>query len=292
MAKPPRRHHFVPRLILKGFVNSEENLYFFNKNNVEGGVGEASPLNLFVKNHLYSEIEEDGSRNAQLETDLSTFEGRVDRIVQKIVENVRRGSKPCLTPQEKEEWDAFTALQLKRLPQILDKHITQEAFDETLDEFIADFEANEGPLSEAVRRDIDSPEKRARLRQNVKVSTIRQPMPKVVSALQRKGLGVAVIVRANKSYVIGSNPIVKLNYAGRSSLLDPSTEVWFPISADVAVSPAFEAGKEVVVEINSDSVRYINSAVYRQSDLVAGRSKELIESLVRMDVRQSKRAAM
>ena len=288
MTKPAKRHHFVPRLILKRFASVDGGLYFFNKKNAAEGVGKASPKKLFSENHLYSEIEDDGSRNPKLENELATFEGEIDQIIDKIVERVRRGKQPNLTPAEKHLWDEFTILQWKRIPQILEKYINVDAFDRTLENFIEEFEVDYRPLTEAEREDLDSPETRARILQNVKVDTIRSPMERSLSVLHEKGIGIAVVNNSKKSFVIGSSPIVKLNYPGRSSIVDPTTEVWFPISADVAITPALNRGVEVVANIHEKQIRYINACIYKQSDLVAGRSKELIQSLARRDIRQVK----
>lgn len=277
----PKRHHFVPQMILKEFLNPQGNLFFFDKRAPDDGVGEASPQNLFVQKHLYSEINSDGSRDARLESDLSELETQANAVIRKIVDCARKRERPHLIPAEKALWDYFLTLQWKRVPQTFETHMTPEAFDKSLEKNLSEFEKRHRPLTNRERQDMASLETRARLMQNVKVSTVRRPMELALDALRSRGLGIALVADARKSFVIGSNPIVKLNLPGRAHISEPTTEVWFPIASDVAVTPALGAGSETIVEVDGAVVRYINTAIHKQSKLIAGRSRELIYSLTR-----------
>ncbi len=124
----PKRHHFVPEMILKRFTNSRGKLFYFDKRIPSGGVSEASTRELFFKKHLYSEFRPDGSKDASLEIELSKLETRAGEVVEKIVTSAKIGRAPLLTTTEKRTWDTFLGIQLKRLPDIYEKHMTPEAF--------------------------------------------------------------------------------------------------------------------------------------------------------------------
>ncbi len=266
-------------MILKRFTNDRGKLHYFDKRVPGGEIGETSPKNLFVEKHLYSEILPDGSKDPTLEQELSSLETRAEEVVDKIVATAKAGNAPRLTLAEKKTWDTFLGMQLKRLPHIYDKHMTPDAFGESLDESIREYEEIIRPLTGRERDSFNDPEVRKRLMQNTRVGAIRGPMDLVMGELGRRGLGTIVCAETKRSFVIGSNPVSKLTLPGRAHLSDPTTEVWFPIAADVAVTPWGEKGRSILREAAREHVRHINLVTFKESDLVASRSEELIRSL-------------
>jgi hypothetical protein len=72
--KPPKRHHFVPQMLLNRFADGEGRIAFFDKSRPENGVQITTPKNLLVRQHLYSKINRDGSRDGTLEAYYSELE--------------------------------------------------------------------------------------------------------------------------------------------------------------------------------------------------------------------------
>lgn len=276
----PAKHHFVPKLILRHFTDENGKLFFFDRRVPDIGVRPSTPTKIFRQNHLYSTIAPDGSKDPQLEGDISKIETRADEVVTKIIDNVRRGLAPSLSDQEKMLWDEFTLLQWKRTPQSLEKYMNPDAANESIDQLIAEFEQHQRRLTQNEREQLNQPGARDRLIQNIKVDVVRRRPNKSISFLNERGIGIAVISNKDKSFVIGSNPIVKLNHPGRSHISDHSTEVWFPISHDIAITPGLDRGSEIIVEMKDSNLRNLNLLIAKQSTVVAGRSKRLVESLI------------
>lgn len=63
----PKRHHYVPQMLLKHFTDERGYLYYFDKSREAPRVRKGAPLSLFKKDHLYSSLESDGTRDASLE---------------------------------------------------------------------------------------------------------------------------------------------------------------------------------------------------------------------------------
>ena len=276
----PKRHHFVPRMLLRRFTDENGRLHFFDKRIAEKGVLSASPANLFVERHLYTQHGEDGDKDVSVETMLAGLEGPADKIIEKIISAARTGQLPNLTPSEKSSWDQYFYYQWKRVPDVHDGIVSSAEFEEWIRQFVEEFEETIRPLTADEHSKMKDPKVLAGIRQNARVQAVAKPGDEMVRILGDKGLLVAIIPNPKKSFVIGSHPVVKLTYPGRSNLADPSVEVWLPLAHDVAVTPGFSRVTEKLVELNEDRhIRMINEATLKQSTAIAGRSRTLVASL-------------
>lgn len=275
----PKRHHFNPQMLLRRFSDEDAKLYFFDKRRQEKGVLRTTPKDLFVQRHLYSTIEIDGTRDTSLEQYYARIESIADRIIEKITSAARSGKLPNLSESEKGEWDNYLYRQWSRVPDL--QVNIQNKFDGILAESIKEFEKDVRPLTAEERASLEKPETRTRLKHNSRIKALSAPPGEAVELLSTLGLGVAAITRSNKSFVIGSLPVAKLTLPNRTHISDPSVEVWLPIASDVAVSPFGSKGSERLIQLDRDRhIRALNTAIFRQSTVIAGRSKELITSLV------------
>ncbi len=164
----------------------------------------------------------------------------------------RGGKIPQLTPEEKEVWDRFAYHQWKRSPDFYEKIATLEDFEASLQRTIVRFEETHRPLTPEERTTITSPEAKARLMQNALAGALLNPGDIAVGAIGSRGLGIARTKHGNKSFIVGSFPIVKFTHRETPNLLHPTTELWLPISFDVAVSPAGPRGTERLVVMTDD----------------------------------------
>jgi hypothetical protein len=278
----PKRHHFVPQMLLRLFTDEDGNLYYFSKQFADRGIQVAKPENLFCQTHLYSTKSKEGVLDVHLERYYARLESAAKPVIDKILSAARSGERPGLSTQERETWDLFFCNQWKRVPEIGQKVFDRENIETRIQRLTANLEARRGPLTPEEARNIQDPKWVERVKRNAMVDALKHPSPQVLKLLKQKGLAIAVIRKPAKSFVIGSVPVVKLNYLGREHLSDPTVEVWLPIASDVAVSPApVPQRSEFIDEISDVCIRHINSATLKQSKIIAGRSHKLIVSLVR-----------
>jgi len=269
--------HSTPRLLLRQFADADGRLYYFDKRQPASGVGKRPPKYLFKKDHLYSTIERDGTRRDDLDRFYQKLEAWAAPIAKKMVTSARAKRFPQLSLVEKQTWDLFVYNQWRRVPDCYEKF----AFDSVaLQEMIDDFDRDVRPLTAAEREYWQRPDVLARFWQNVCVDGLKRQSTRALRILASRGLGVALITKANKSFVTGSHPVVKLANPETPHLSHPSTEMWLALAPDVAVTPAGERGEERIVTLHDDHhIRGMNEALFRQSTQIAGRSKELIISL-------------
>jgi Protein of unknown function (DUF4238) len=282
-ASIPKRQHFIARMLLERFADENGKLFFFSKQFPAKGVLATTPRNLFCQKHTYTAKDKHGAMDVRLERSYAELEGLATAIIEKIVTSARHGHKANLTTQERDIWDFFFYNQWKRVPDFQRKFFETEKFGSQLTNATAAFEAQFRPLTPDEERDLQDPLWLERVKQNAKIHALTRSSPRILAFLKDKGLGIAVIRKPGKSFVIGSFPVVKLAYSGRQHPADPTVEIWLPVAHDVAVSPApFPSPEEVLIEIHDDSpVRAINTAIFKQSTAIAGRSQRLIASLVR-----------
>ena len=273
----PKDQHYIPRMLLKRFTDKEGNLYFYDKRHPDKGVRKRAPKNLFYERHLYTQVEEDGTQDASVETEfLAVLESEANPVFERIVSAARRGDTPNLSPDEKNIWVEFTYIQFKRVPERREKH-KEEIFQEIRREieFIGQFQR----FTDHKLSILDDEETMERLWRNISIQTVQKPLSKEGAAIFiEKRIGVAVIrnPKPKRSFVIGSNPVVKMSNPERSHLADPTVELWLPLARDVAVTPC-PGERDKIISANDRHIRTINKSIFQQSTVIAGCSRELIE---------------
>ena len=268
-----KRNHYLAEMLSGRFTDKDGKLYCCPQKEPEK-IFRTTPKNVFLESDLYIQRDEHGKRDASVEKGLSQLEGKANGVIEKIVSSARVGMHPGLTPDEKKIWDEFFCKQWKRLPLWCAETISDDSlYKKCLD----GFENERRPLTDYERRRFNDPKRKERILKNNWVKSVELPGGELMRVLGDKGLCVAVIRNSKKSVVIGSNPIIR---NGHTRLDDPAAEALFPIAHDVVVSACLSRGEEKLVDVNDSAhIRQINEAICKQSDMIAGRSRELIKSL-------------
>lgn len=125
-----------------------------------------------------------------------------------------------------------------------------------------------------------TPKAMARTVRNVRVQTLVQFSAEVMGVLERRGIAVLRITNPNKSFIIGSRPVVKLTTPDCTDLNDTRVEMWLPIATDVAVGAGRGDGG-VSLHLTQDGrlVRQLNMAIAKQSGTIAAGSAALARSI-------------
>ena len=232
----PKRHHFVPQMLLRRFADADGRLFFFDKRIADKGVQKASPDNIFLQRHLYTQYEKDGTKDVSAERHFAQLEGEADRIIDKITQQAELGKLPRLTTAERKTWDQFFYYQWKRTPDSFLRSETLADFDEALDWAIDEYEQAHRPLTDKEKQDLEHPDAIKRIAQNARVQAVTDPGKEVQDIMARKALGIVLLAKPNKSFVIGSYPIVR--FAPGTHLSDPRAGMWLPVAHNIAITPA------------------------------------------------------
>jgi len=281
----PKNQHYIPQMLSKRFTDQEGKLYVFDKSQPNKSIQKKDPRKTFVRRHLYTQLEEDGTRDASVESEfLAPLESDANPVIEKIVCAARREQLPNLSSDEKDIWVKFFYILFARVPDRIYKasYMVRQMVLERID-----IVSRSRPLNDLERSVRDNPETMNRHLKNGSVQNLlMSPSGEVSEFLAETRIVVVVIDKPNseRSFVIGSNPVVGLSYPEGSHIADPNATVWLPLASDVAVSSC--PGKsDKVVSANDRHIRAINKGIFQQSTVIAGCSRELIESLLSEEAR-------
>lgn len=277
----PKRHHYVPRMILNGFTDPGGWLHWCRRTDSAGTIRRARPAELFHKKHLYSTLSDSGIKDPAMELALSTLESDAVSVVQDILRQPRANTVPVLSAEQKRVWYEFFLMQWRRTPETQHSSTSDLEAHRMIEEIIDELRVAE-PHRVAEIEKFATPETMARTLRNVRVQTLVQFSAEVLSVIERRGIAVLRITKPNKSFIIGSRPVVKLTMPGRTDLNDTAVEMWLPIASDVAVGVGQgDGGVSLHLAEDSSPVRQLNLSIAKQSEIVAAGSAELVRSITR-----------
>ncbi len=276
MSNTPKRHHYVPQFILRNFANGNQKLYYFRRK--DGSVRETSSKNVFVKNHAYTEEQEDGTKSAPVESELAQLEGLASDVIDKIITTARSGDGPMLAEPERRIWLRFLYSQFMRHP-AAQKSAREPDY---MSVIIDDIERDLGPLSEEMRAYFLEPARKCRMARKATIRAIiydPEEHSDLMPILESRGIGVVVITNQSESFVIGDKPVLWLP-SPATPLTFPECRLLYPISRDIMVhwGPSYVDSTLISLSDHAD-IRTLNAMAFAQSKAVAGPSKALLQSL-------------
>lgn len=275
----PKRHHFVPQMILNGFTDGAGWLHWCRHREARGIIRPARPAELFHKNHLYSTLSATGIKDPAMERALSELESEAVGVIDSIIKQTRQGLVPSLSDQQKQIWHLFFLIQWRRTPETQRFNMSDTDAGAMLDDILEALRAAMPERSDEINA-LATPQAKTRTIRNVRVQGLLRFSEEVMGVLEQRGIGVLHIQRPNKSFLIGSRPVVKLTTPERSDLNDPAVEMWLPIASDIAVGVGLGDRKVSLHHLNDDApIRQLNLAIASQSETIAAGSADLVRSI-------------
>jgi len=268
-------------MLLNRFTDADGRIAFFDKSRPENGVQVTTPKNLLVQQHLYSKKNKDGSRDGTLEAYYSGLESEAHVVFNKIIDAVRQRRIPDINSVEKNTWNRFLYEQWRRVPDFHDQIMPLSDFADTVQEGIEEYEAKYRPLTDQEKERFTGDAALKTYRQNARVTALSRRSPNTMEAISNKALYFGITAQ-QRSFIIGSNPVVKIVPENSSpDLHNPGVEIWLPVHPNVMVASAGTDGASSLVALHMDRIRGYNESVAKKSTIFAGRSRELIASLAR-----------
>ncbi len=276
----PKRHHFVPKVLLKRFADDEGWLHSFSKLDAVGAVRKTRPENLFIQSHYYSEVETDGSRDTRMEDWLSKLENSISPILDRIVDAVENDRLPNLSEIEKQIWTRFFITQWRRVPDLHDKtreDFATKEFDNVIERVKERFPNRNDEIAS-----LNTKEQKARIIRNAYVRMLELPPSEPERIINERGIIYLSARNSGKSFIIGSRPVIQMNFTQGRTLADHSSEMWLPIASKVAMGVGYQWEREKLMYLNDPrAMRYLNTSIARHSTSFASCSEKLTASLSR-----------
>lgn len=298
----PKRHHYIPRFLLRHFLDENGQLWIYDKS--RGKIFRTTPENVFAINDLYTnyhfehirknteyaEFIDSVERDYKYEVDYFAggIESKVAPVISQIIENARSHKFPRLSSEQADDWKRFALALARRTPEsqkrvtsIGDRDLFYEAAKERAHQVNYDL-----PDREILYQDARVLKLRNLVMAsvNAKFAAGDDPIARseVDQFCRETGLCVAVICNPSpmNSFLIGSHGLAIVRSSHPRDSVNGS---WFPIAHDVAVLATPVPGKEFLLVLNNERthvIETINAASAAQSQIVAGRSECLVCSLM------------
>lgn len=272
---PPKRHHFIPQMMLRHFAAADGQLWFWRRDFAEGEVRKASTQNLFVEKDLYTLIEKDGAKDVALETFFSKLEGIGARFIEDLATIVREGSTPTLDAAAWNFWGHFFYYHLKRTPGTIAAFAEAMNFDDRVAKTAKEIRAIRAKTGGAA--DEDGLE--TKIRKNaVVIAQAAGPSPEVLAIFETLGLAIYKITDPKKSFIVGDAPGALARFPTAQAGLSHPT-LFLPLTWDIAVGQLTGGQRTEVISVDREQIRRMNEASAARSLVIAGRSAELVGSL-------------
>ena len=301
-ANNPARQHYIPEFLLRNFLDASGRLWVYDK--VRGKVYPTNAKKAFVQNNAYTTYRfEHIEKNAEYEKFVDSItkdykyevenfakhiESKASPVILRIIEKARSSEFPQLSKEQADSWKRFMLTMARRTPEsrkrvasASDRDVFYEAAKKRADEVNYDLPDRESLYQDPrilKLRDLemanvdakfaagDSPRERIEedrfcRETGLRVATIRYPSPR-------------------DSFLIGSHGLAIVQSRHTNDAVNGS---WLPIAHDVAVSATSARDKEFLLVLDEKSKRVvetINAASDSQSQIIAGRSEELVRSFI------------
>lgn len=274
----PKRHHFIPQMMLRHFADDDGQLWFWRRDLTPGDTRKTSTQNLFVEKDLYTFLQDNGEKDVALETFFSNLEGIGATFINGLAAIVRGGQQPELDAGAWDFWSHFFYFHLKRTPGAIAAFAKQMNFDELVRETAAKIrairletggDANEENLEEKIRKNA------------IVMAQAAKPSVEVLAAFEQMGLAIYKVANSRKSFIVTDVPGATARFKLPDGSMSKPT-LFVPLTWDIAVGQLAGGRRVEVVTVDADQVRRMNEASAARSLVIAGRSAELIGSLANM----------
>ncbi len=280
MSNDPKKHHYVPCLLIRNWMDDNKKVWVCRKEEPDPGVRQAHYKNMFFENHLYTTRSSDGqSRDRSLEYKFADIERKVAPIVQEICKSARQEKMFQLSQEQRCIWNDFFAFQVRRTPDFINATGFYKEYEPKVNQLVEELSEN---ISIEDKENLISSLTNKEDREFVRVKAQGAPGPRVGNALAQSGMIVGYIKKNNKSFVLGSNPIVNAGDCEFHVSRSPNLENWFPIAPDVAVCMILRDRRTgfILMEDKDDTaIRSINLKIFRNSSAIISKSELLLQSL-------------
>ena len=284
----PTATHYIPKFLLRNFVDHSGFLCILDKKT--GKLYKNTPENAFFENHLTRMYDfESGEYSYEAEKMLSDIESQAAPVVCKIINCARERQNPSLSSIERRYWSLFYQSMCRRNPEFAEEMLRHdERFDDVFYMACERLLRQHGmkvPNREHLDLNPMLSEAKNHMKKNNKsrfASGDHELLQADAERFAREtGLLIAVIQQPRRSFVIGSHSVANVSRVHNG---DRTYGSWLPIAYDVIVTSTSspETERMLLIDSNQDYfITKINTASFRQSRFVAGRSESLIHSLRR-----------
>ena len=261
--------------LLRRFAGADGRVRWWSRDLADSTVRTGAPETVFRQRDLNASISEDGTLDQGVEVRLAEeFDPEFKEITGKLVDQGRSGKSPELNAREKTRLDEFLFVQSKRSPEWRTQSLERAVYRDLTGDVLP-----YGVPRRIGGDDSASPAQRARCAlQNDFADSLLCGDREVARALRAKGL---LLLRAllGQALVVGTTAVVPAG-SGAGRLHERQRGLAMPLASDMLVCVWGERCTRELRDLTCEEVDVINGRIFRHSHGIAGRSCELVHSIV------------
>jgi hypothetical protein len=230
--------------------------------------------------HFNSFERKDGSKDDTIE---KFFAYELDNYIPDWVGVFQRALKTGILTFPSEElryrFIQFFYNHKKRSPDFIDpivREVAEETFTADLE---SEFEATYRPLTHDEKLLLNDENFRARALRNSRVENFGRQSSNILSRLDKMKIIIGTPKRANKQFIVSSNPVARFEDYPMQELGELGVEEWTTFTPKIAVGFVADHSAPDCVSFDDIDVRKINRALTKNSRAVASTSQLLLQSL-------------
>lgn len=273
------RDHFIPLFHQKLMMGEGSNWFFYEKVRPEKAAQKRNPKTTFAKKHFYSKFANGSVADTSSERRLSEIENEAAPIMKRLVADALKNRFATLSKLESDQLFVYMTCLHRRTTDVYIERLSPGKIRSSIEGYFDAFELLYGPINDSLKQHFLEKSKLDEMTQNIWSNLVVAVEGPALALMKTMGLALAV-APINKSFVIGSSPIIRFDDYPKQPLGEPGVEMWLPIGQRVAVSPMGQFGECKIVKLNTQQTRKINESIFKKSSVVAASSKALLSSLV------------
>ncbi|SPH20595.1 hypothetical protein ASD8599_01332 [Ascidiaceihabitans donghaensis] len=281
MSQTSKWHHYVPQGVLSQFCYEGTKFYYFSKRRPEEGVASRDISKKFRKRHYYSVTTLNGQRSDVLEREfLQVLDSKFAEFINQFVQVIYTGKEPVIDLETRKFLQQFFYYYAKRNPDFASNNDIYDQPDLAIRNAIERYQREFGEIAPCKIDEMLDPEKVSEIVQYAHVQSLARSSPMINERLNRMSLHFAS-APLGKQFLVGSNPVVRLENMKGALLGDGYVELWTAMTPKLLIGFAGpNSGFPFHLQIDASEVRKINLQLFRQSTEVAGSNKALVNSIV------------
>lgn len=279
--KQSKKHHYVPKGLLRHFCYTKQKMYYFDFSKKKAGIVSRDIGKIFLKFHYYSVETPEGKRSDILEREfLQVLDSRIASFVAQFIKAREKNILPAIDFETQDFLRQFIYYHTKRNPDFMASLGFLDAPKAHISSAIKEYEQSFGPVAEAEKRRMLTDKKVAEIADSTRVRMTARESPLVMERLKGMNVNIA-FAPSNKQFVIGSNPVVRFENRRGAELGDGSVELWTPLTPTVALGFSGPSRQNsIYLNLTDSDVRKLNCELVRQSSEVGSASDRLLRSLL------------
>ncbi|WP_299165404.1 DUF4238 domain-containing protein [uncultured Tateyamaria sp.] len=281
MSQLSKWHHYVPEGVLKRFCYAEPKLWYFSKARPSEGICSRDIGKKFRRRHYYSTEDSTGKKSDVLEREfLQVLDSRFADFIDDFHRICSMGVMPKISLETRKFLQQFIYYYTKRNPDF-ERTLGMSANPRVhVESAIANFEAAFGTVQTEQKQRMLTDEAIQSTYNYARVQSLARESATVNARLEKMSLHFA-FSSGKSSFIVGSNPVVRLENKEGAVLGDGNVEIWTPLTPKVMMGFAGPNSPfDECIKIPMAEVRKVNLQTIKQSTEVGSHSRQLISSLL------------